>query len=233
MPADVTPSVRAAHWEAVYGSRGETQLSWHQDEPALSLALVRELCPGPDGGRIIDVGGGTSLLACRLAEAGYEDVTVLDVSNAALLRAQVRCGDPGRRVRWQAGDVTRAPLPERVDLWHDRAAFHFLVDPRDRRRYVARAAECVRPGGYAVVATFATDGPPRCSGLPVRRYDAAGLAAEFAPAFSVVKSTREMHVTPWGQAQSFVYVVLRRGTARMPAPGEAPGVPGAADPIDA
>lgn len=210
MGSETASTNRASHWDTVYGTREESQLSWHQDDPALSLSLIREFCP--PGGRIIDVGGGSSLLACRLVEAGYQDVAVLDVSESALRAARKRCGDPARRVRWMVSDAT-APAgspQEPYDLWHDRAAFHFLVDPRDRRRYVDRAAASVKPGGHAIIATFAPEGPPQCSGLPVRRYDAAGLAREFAPAFALVRPLVEKHVTPWGKEQAFVYAVLRR-----------------------
>ena len=200
---------RRSHWEAVYLEKDEPQLSWHQDDPALSLELVSKLCP--EGGAVLDVGGGTSLLASRLAARGRE-VTVLDLSGAALRRAQERSGPAGGRVRWVVGDVCgpswQASGP--FDVWHDRAVFHFLADPEDRRTYALRVRESVRPGGHVVVATFAPDGPERCSGLPVQRYDADALASELAPGLTLVASRREVHTTPWGSQQAFTYAVLRR-----------------------
>jgi SAM-dependent methyltransferase len=208
MPAEARPVDRRTHWEGIYGTKEESQLSWHQDDPKTSLALIGEFCPA--GGRVVDVGGGTSLLAAGLVSAGYRDVTVLDISDRAIRRAQERAGAPLPGVRWIAADVTSAPPPGVFDLWHDRALFHFLTDPEDRRRYVEHAGAAVRPGGHVIVATFAVDGPEQCSGLPVQRYDGRTLSAAFATAFAPVRSLREMHVTPWGRPQAFVYVVLQR-----------------------
>lgn len=200
---------RRSHWEGVYLQKDEAQLSWHQDDPARSLALVTRLCPR--GGSVLDVGGGTSLLAGKLVAAGL-DVTMLDLSGAALRRAQERSGEAAGKIRWVVGDVCGPSWPAQgpFDVWHDRAVFHFLSDPDDRRTYVRRARESVRPGGHVVVATFAPDGPERCSGLPVQRYDADALAAAFAPGLTLVESGREVHTTPWSSEQAFTYVVLRR-----------------------
>lgn len=201
---------RRSHWEGVYLRKGEEDLSWHQDDPSLSFTLVSRLCP--PGGKVLDVGGGTSLLASRLVSAGNADVTVMDISGAALRRAQERSGPAAGKITWVVGDVcgTSWPAPGPFDLWHDRAVFHFLADPEDRRIYARRAHESVRPGGHVVVATFAPDGPEQCSGLPVQRYDAAALAGQFAPGLAFVESHRELHTTPWGSQQAFTYVVLRR-----------------------
>jgi 2-polyprenyl-3-methyl-5-hydroxy-6-metoxy-1,4-benzoquinol methylase len=199
---------RKSHWEGVYRAKDESQLSWHQDDPRLSLDLVREHCPR--GGRVIDVGGGSSILAGGLVAGGFDDVTVLDISDAALQRARQRAGEAGRQVHWVAADVLSTPPLGQFDLWHDRAVFHFLTNADDRRQYVQRVRESVRPGGHVVIATFAPEGPEQCSGLPVRRYGDAALAAEFGREFLLIKSLHEAHVTPWGKAQAFVYVVLQR-----------------------
>lgn len=199
---------RRAHWEQVYRQKDEADLSWHQDDPRVSFALVCERCP--PGGAVLDVGGGSSLLASRLAAAGRE-VTVLDLSAAALRRAQERGGPLAERVRWVAADVLGPGCPAGpFDLWHDRAVFHFLVEPAQRRRYSERARASLRPGGHLVLATFAPDGPERCSGLPVQRWSADELAAALGPGFQLVESRREVHVTPWGSEQAFLYAVLRR-----------------------
>jgi len=200
---------RRAHWEEVYLEKEEPRLSWHQDDPQLSFDLVTKVCPR--GGRVLDVGGGTSLLGSRLATSGHA-VIVVDLSGAALRRAQERAGAARGQIRWLVADVCGQSwsVDELVDVWHDRAVFHFLTDPDDRRDYVARAARSVRPGGHAVVAAFALDGPEQCSGLQVQRYDARALAAAFGPDFTLVESQREVHTTPWSSQQPFVYAVLQR-----------------------
>lgn len=212
-------SERGAHWQRVYSEKSEPQLSWHQDEPALSLALLRRLCPR--GGSVLDVGGGTSLFASRLASELDAQVTVVDISAAALERARLRAGPAGARMRWVTADVCGPLWPAlgEFDVWHDRAVLHFLTDDPERRRYVQRALDAVRPGGHAVIATFAPDGPEQCSGLAVQRYDAAELSGLFRAGFTPIESHRELHTTPWGSTQPFTCVVLRRAApAALTAP---------------
>ncbi len=202
---------RTEHWETVYRTKGDTELSWFQAEPGRSLELVRSLPNRPR--HVLDVGGGQSSLAGALLEDGVETVTVVDLAPSALARGRERLGPAADRVHWVAGDVldpaTLADVAP-VDLWHDRAVLHFLTDADEPRRYVEAAARLVTPGGHAIVATFAPDGPERCSGLPVRRYDGAALAAAFAPAFRLVQSDHETHATPWDAMQAFTYAVLER-----------------------
>lgn len=199
---------RHAHWETAYREKPPEKLSWRQEEPALSLALIREFCGPADA--VIDVGAGESALCARLVNAGHSNVAALDISPSAIERARARAGDAAGRIRWIVADVLEAPSLGAVKLWHDRAVFHFLADAADRRRYVDLAAATVEPEGHAVIATFAADGPERCSDLPVCRYDAAALAREFAPAFKLIRAEREVHTTPWGKAQPFTVVALRR-----------------------
>jgi SAM-dependent methyltransferase len=194
------------HWEAVYTSKSEAELSWTQAEPATSLALITEACTA---GRVIDVGGGTSLLAGRLLDRGYA-VTVLDISQAAIDRARLRLGDRATQVGWMVGDVTAGPDLGTFDVWHDRAVFHFLTASGDRAAYAALLARTVPAGGHAVIATFALDGPEKCSGLDVRRYDASALAAELGPRFHLLKTAAELHRTPWNAVQSFQYSLFER-----------------------
>ena len=164
----------------------------------------------PPGGGVIDVGGGASALAERLSDAGYR-VAVLDVSPAALERAGARMGATAGRVRWVAADVTRAADVGAYDVWHDRACFHFLTEPADRAAYVALLRRTVpAAGGHAVIATFAPDAPPQCSGLDVVRYDGESLARELGTEFVLLKNVLETHHTPWGKPQSFQYSVFRR-----------------------
>jgi SAM-dependent methyltransferase len=198
---------RREHWEDVYRSKSDSELSWTQVDPRTSFALIREVCPG--GGAVIDVGGGTSVLAARLLEAGYA-VTVLDISAAALEHARSRLGGRADEVRWVAADVTADPDLEPVDVWHDRAVFHFLTEPADRAAYAALLAKVLRPRGHAIIATFAPDGPERCSGLPVCRYDGPSLADALGGGLRLLRSQRESHLTPWGKPQSFQYSVLRK-----------------------
>ena len=205
-----------AHWEEVYRTRRPTEVSWYQAHARRSLELIRRVNPPPDG-PIIDVGGGTSPLVDDLLDAGYRDVTVLDLSATALAQARARLGARATRVEWVEADILDAELPAgRYGVWHDRAVFHFLTAPADRARYVAAVRRAVRPGGIVLVATFADDGPSRCSGLEVARYSATTLHAEFGPAFRLLASEREEHLTPAGGQQAFVYCLCRIPESRPP-----------------
>ncbi len=194
------------HWERVYASKSAAELSWTQAEPRTSLSLIEEVCPA---GRVIDVGGGASVLAERLLERGYS-ITVLDISQTALERARSRLGARASEIHWLVADVTEDPKLGSFDVWHDRAVFHFLTVQADRAAYIALLARTVAAGGHAVIATFALDGPERCSGLEARRYDGQALAEELGPSFKLLKSVPEMHVTPGGGRQSFQYSLFKR-----------------------
>ncbi len=191
----------------MYGRSDLTAVSWYQDRPQTSLRLLGQVCAPADP--VVDVGAGASTLVDELRAEGWSDVTVLDVSATALEVVRGRLdGDPA--VSLVVADLL-AWRPERAYAgWHDRAVFHFLVDPDDRRRYRETAAAAVRPGGALVVGAFAADGPQSCSGLPTARYDAASLSAELAPEFAPVHAEREGHRTPGGAEQAFTWVVLRR-----------------------
>lgn len=203
-------AARGEHWQRIYREKGERQTSWFRPHLDESLRRIDALRLGADDAAI-DVGAGRSTLVDDLLARGLRDVTVLDLAEPALDAARARLGADAARVHWICADVTQADLPPaHYALWHDRAVFHFLTDAAERARYVAQAARALRPGGHAVIATFAPDGPERCSGLPVARYDADALAAEFAPAFVRVASGRDVHLTPWDAEQAFTYVVLRR-----------------------
>jgi len=195
-----------AYWEAVYASKADRELSWTQPEPRLSLSLIGEVCPT---GRVIDVGGGASVLASELLDLGYS-VTVLDISRMALDRARNRLGARANKIHWMVADVTANPDLGSFDVWHDRAVFHFLIGLAERAAYTALLTRTVPVGGHAVIATFALDGPERCSGLETRRYDGQTLAAELGPPFELLKSVPEIHVTPGGGRQSFQYSLFRR-----------------------
>jgi hypothetical protein len=200
---------RKAHWDKVYSTQGETGVSWYQSEPGLSLALIRTFAPAAQG-RIIDVGGGDSVLVDRLLDLRYERIAVLDISKTALSRAMSRLGERAARVDWIAADVTEAATLGTFDIWHDRAVFHFLTDPADRSKYVALVRQTVPVRGHVIIASFTDDGPKRCSALDVCRYNATTMAAEMGDVFALVKEAREMHTTPWGSEQAFFYGVFER-----------------------
>ncbi|UPK32269.1 class I SAM-dependent methyltransferase [Bradyrhizobium sp. 186] len=200
---------RQAHWEGVYTKKGENEVSWFQEYPAPSLELIEHIGATP-ASAIIDVGGGASRLVDNLVDRGFGDVTVLDLSGAALETAKVRLGARAARVHWIVADVTVWEPPKAYDIWHDRAAFHFLTDDRDRAAYVGRLERALKVGGYAIIATFALDGPERCSGLPVQRYDPAGLGQTLGRAFQLTDTRRHAHATPWGAEQSFQFSLFRR-----------------------
>jgi SAM-dependent methyltransferase len=198
---------RQRHWDDIYAAKGDAELSWTEPDPHRSLALIRAACPS---GRVIDVGGGASVLCERLLDVGGYAVAVLDISAAALDRARARLGERAKDVRWIVADVTANPDLGTHDCWHDRAVFHFLTDPSDRAAYVALLSRSVPVGGHAIIATFALDGPAKCSGLPVQRYDGPSLAAALGSTFRLLHSHPEIHVTPWGAAQPFNYAVFAR-----------------------
>jgi SAM-dependent methyltransferase len=200
---------RQAHWQNVYTKKGENEVSWFQENPAPSLELIAQVGATPTSA-IIDIGGGASRLVDNLVELGFRDVTVLDLSEAALEAAKSRLGGRAAQVHWIVADAT-VWEPEKVyEIWHDRAAFHFLTEERDRAAYVARLERALKVGGYAVIATFALDGPERCSGLPVVRYDPVSLGQTLGRAFQLVDTRRHTHATPWGSDQSFQFSVFRR-----------------------
>jgi 2-polyprenyl-3-methyl-5-hydroxy-6-metoxy-1,4-benzoquinol methylase len=201
--------IRKAHWENVYCTKRENEVSWFQESPAPSLELIELAKPTPDAA-IVDIGGGASRLVDTLLKRGFRDVTVLDLSEAALAAAKVRLGDKAVPVQWVAADVTKWSPSQSFDIWHDRAAFHFLTDPADRAAYVARLAKAIKPGGSVIIGTFALDGPEKCSGLPISRYDAASLGEVLGNGFHLVHTRRHEHATPWAAIQRFQFSVFRR-----------------------
>lgn len=199
---------RVTHWDTVYRTKQADEVSWFQAEAAQSMRLITERTPRP--GSVIDVGAGASLLVDSLLGAGITDVTVLDISEEALAAVRTRTTTSPTPPSFVVADVTTWTPDRRWDAWHDRAVFHFLTDPDDRTAYVTTAHRAIAPGGVAIVATFAPDGPEQCSGLPTVRYDADALAAEFGAGFALERTERELHRTPSGGEQPFTWVVLRR-----------------------
>ena len=195
----------SSHWDGIYRDKRADDVSWFQRSPETSLRLIRQAVPDTSA-RILDVGGGASTLVDALLADGYANLTVLDIAANGLRQAQARLGADAARITWMVADIILADLPSGAfDLWHDRAAFHFLTDAAARVLYVAQVHRAVRPGGHVLIATFADDGPMSCSGLPVARYSETDLQREMGDGLTLVASAREQHVTPWGTPQSFVY----------------------------
>jgi ubiquinone/menaquinone biosynthesis C-methylase UbiE len=200
---------RQAHWEGIYTKKGENEVSWFQENPAPSLELIAQIGATPTSA-IIDIGGGASRLVDNLVKRGFEDVTVLDLSEAALEAAKARLGNDSGQVQWIVADATAWEPLKAYDIWHDRAAFHFLTEQPDRTAYVDRVERALKVGGYAIIATFALDGPERCSGLPIVRYDPVSLSQTLGRSFQLVDTRRHTHATPWRTEQSFQFSVFNR-----------------------
>lgn len=201
---------RKEHWENVYRTKTDHELSWYREHLDNSLKLILESGAGKDAD-IIDVGGGSSILADDLLDNGFVDVTVLDISSAALDRSKERLGKRADRIEWIAADITDVVLPkDRYDVWHDRAVFHFLTNASDRRKYLELVVRSVKPGGHIIVASFGPNGPLKCSGLDVVRYSPESMHGEFGDGFRLLKSISESHHTPFGTTQEFVYCYCRK-----------------------
>ncbi len=200
---------RQEHWDVVYNTKGEQQVSWFEALPVVSLRLMEsaglttETC-------VVDIGGGDSRLVDQLAARGLECLAVLDVSGSAIARARTRLGSTASVPIWLEADVTADWSLKPMDIWHDRAVFHFLLSAGDRRRYRSHLLDTLKPGGSAIVATFALDGPDRCSGLSVQRYSPEMLSAELGPDLRMIEAVPHIHTTPWGSRQPFVYCRFQR-----------------------
>jgi len=199
---------RKQHWEKIYSEKDEQKTSWFQPRPETSLALI-EATGEPPSAPIIDVGGGTSRLVDHLLEAGWQDLTVLDISGTALETTRLRLGDRAESVRWLEADLLEDGLPGPWRIWHDRAVFHFLVEQAERQRYLEQLHANLAPGGHCIIATFGPEGPEACSGLPVQRYSPQALAQTLGRAFELQETREEQHRTPAGKVQSFVYCRFR------------------------
>ncbi|NTU57433.1 MAG: class I SAM-dependent methyltransferase [Chlorobiaceae bacterium] len=199
------------HWEKVYETRPTDSVSWFQEHPLLSLKLIRRTGVA-FAAAIIDVGAGASTLVDDLLAGGYSNLTVLDLSSAAIEASMKRLGpERSRGVTWLVDDIRDfEPADHAWEVWHDRAVFHFLTEKEDRQKYVRAVMKALRPGGFVIIATFSDEGPTRCSGLPAMRYCAEGLHAEFGDAFELLQHEKERHVTPSGGTQEFLYCCFRK-----------------------
>jgi 2-polyprenyl-3-methyl-5-hydroxy-6-metoxy-1,4-benzoquinol methylase len=197
------------HWDKVYTTKAPEAVSWYRTHLETSLTLIeRAACAR--SAAIIDVGGGEATLVDDLLSRGYRNLTILDVSQTAIDVTKKRLGSAAEQVRWLVADIAEIELqPLAYDLWHDRAVFHFLTTPKRRCAYVQQVARAVKPGGHVIVSTFGPEGPVKCSGLEVMRYDADSLHGEFGARFRLVESAKELHRTPFGTTQQFLYCYCR------------------------
>ncbi len=198
------------HWDGVYGTKSDDEMSWYQERPIRSLELIGAAAPDHSAA-IVDVGCGSGVLLRELAKAGYSDLTGLDASAVAVKKAQMRLGEAADHVTWVVADITRWSPQRTWDVWHDRAVFHFLTECDAQNAYIRALSNALPTGATAIIATFALDGPERCSGLPVQRYSGEIMAKRLGPDFRFLSETPERHVTPKGTVQRFTYAVFERG----------------------
>ena len=199
------------HWENVYTTKAIKEVSWFQEHAALSQQFIQRAESRKES-KIIDVGGGASILVDELLSVGYKNITVLDISEKALESSRQRLGTRSQYVTWLAADITTAELSHHYfDVWHDRAVFHFLTEPKDRELYIANVQHSVKPGGHVIVATFSLNGPTQCSGLDVVRYNPETLHGEFGDNFYLIDHIEETHQTPFGTEQQFIYCFCKKG----------------------
>lgn len=211
-PREAELTSRQQHWDSVYREKDDELVAWYQAHPTRSLRLVRECAVELDA-PIVNIGGGNSRLVDHVLDLGYTDVTVLDISPTALTLAQERLGTRSGLVTWIEADATTYDFAREYRVWHDRAAFHFLTEAVDRARYVERLRQAIPGGGHVIMATFASDGPENCSGLPVRRYSRESLSEALGTDFEPVRFEFETHRTPGGSTQEFLYGCFRRALA--------------------
>jgi ubiquinone/menaquinone biosynthesis C-methylase UbiE len=201
---------KKSHWETVYQTKSDQQVSWFREHLDNSLRMILQTNVGKEAA-IIDVGGGSSTLADDLLQHGFIDISVLDISAAALQKSKERLGAKADQIEWIEADITQVSLPgNHFDVWHDRAVFHFLTDAEDRRKYVELVMRSLKIGGHIIVASFGENGPQKCSGLDVVRYNPETMHNEFGNDFKLVKSLNETHETPFGTTQEFIYCYCRK-----------------------
>jgi SAM-dependent methyltransferase len=203
---------RQSHWQNIYQTRKSTDVGWYQPHLIVSLGLILQLAL-PKTATILDVGAGDSTLVDDLLANGYSRISLLDLSSAAFERVKARLGSKSDNISWIEADITQAKLPlQAYDVWHDRALFHFFTNDLDRRKYIEAARLALKPGGYLIIATFAQDGPLRCSGLDTRRYGPEALCQELGEEFMLIRSLPEIHHTPSGNEQKFSYCLFKKNS---------------------
>ncbi len=198
------------HWERVYTTKATDAVSWFQESATQSIDFINK-SKVPLSASIIDIGGGASILIDNLVAKSYSNLSVLDLSGAALLASQNRLKEASKNIKWIEGNILDVDFERHsFDLWHDRAVFHFLTNAEDRKKYIDLLSKAVKPNGHIIIATFAEDGPLQCSGLPVMRYSVEELHSELGQEFTLIESKKELHHTPFNTVQSFIYCYFRR-----------------------
>ena len=198
---------RKKHWENVYETKAPYQVGWRQEVPQTSLDFIKS-CGLKKSAEIIDVGGGDSKLIDHLLDEGFENITVLDISAKAIDKAKQRLGDKAENVNWIVSDILEFEPDTSYDIWHDRATFHFLTSPEEIEKYITIAQNFVT--GYLTIGTFSEDGPQKCSGLPVTRYNEETIAYAFKSGFEKMQCIREDHTTPSEKVQNFLFCSFMR-----------------------
>ena len=201
--------LRKEHWENIYANKKMNEVSWFQQEPTISLALIQKNTQSKDDA-IIDIGGGDGFLVDNLLELGYTNITVLDISANAINKAKERLGINADKVKWIISDITKFIPTEKYEVWHDRAVFHFLTQEKDIESYKILVDENISDNGHFILATFADDGPDKCSGLEVCKYSEKDMENSFSAAFKVIESFKYKHLTPFGTIQNFTFSVFRK-----------------------
>ncbi|HYV92379.1 MAG TPA: class I SAM-dependent methyltransferase [Chitinophagales bacterium] len=200
---------RKAHWEKIYSTKHPNEVSWFQEIPSTSIGLIKELNL-PSSAKIFDNGGGDGKLVDHLLDMGFENITVLDISSHALEKAKQRLGDKAQKVNWVIADEAHCDIPGQYDVWHDRAAFHFLTEESDIENYINTIQKCIKPGGYFIVGTFSDQGPKKCSGLEIKQYSEKSLTEKLQGYFEKIKCFTIDHHTPFSTTQNFLFCTFKR-----------------------
>jgi cyclopropane fatty-acyl-phospholipid synthase-like methyltransferase len=198
-----------SYWENIYSTKDTKKVGWFQPRPVFALSLIEELTI-PKDSSIIDIGGGDSYLADYLLADDYRNVTVLDISSYAIEKAKMRLGEKSTGVEWIVSDIRDFEPANKYDLWHDRAAFHFLIEDEDIEKYLTITKKSIREGGFMIIGTFSDKGPNTCSGLPVKQYSLEELENLFSPSFEIITRFNTDHITPSGQPQNYSFCVFRK-----------------------
>lgn len=200
---------RKEHWEKIYNTKDFEETSWYQEKPETSLNIIESLGLSRDAS-IIDVGGGNSHLVDHLLKLGYKSLSVLDISEKAIKKARERLGEKAEEVNWFISDITKAEFNQEFDVWHDRAAFHFLTNARDIETYITKLNSSLKPGGYFILGTFSENGPDKCSGIEIKKYSSEDMRKQFERDFEIVRLENLDHKTPWDATQNFTFGLFRK-----------------------
>lgn len=200
---------RKKHWENIYQTKELKDVSWFQPTPETSLDFFKQFNV-PATAKVIDIGGGDSFLVDHLLDLGYQDITVLDISEAAIDRAKKRLGNKAKNVKWIVADVTNFKPTEKYDFWHDRAAFHFLTDEQEISHYLQTAKENIKPSGILIIGTFSEQGPKKCSGIEIKQYSETTMTDRLKNIFEKIKCITLDHTTPFNTTQNFVFCSFRK-----------------------